>query len=343
MFTIKQSNKQKVANYILSYVPFSLLKGMFKITPLIGYYHLVSDKDVLHIKHLYTYKNVQQFKDDLDFILRNFSPLSLPDFLGYLKTGQVLPDNAFLLTFDDGLREAHDIITPILLAKGLPATFFVSSAFVDNKNLAHDHKASLIVGRLRASKIPSLERRIKDILQGNGQQVSDVENCILSINYHQCEVLNEIADAIGLDYQEYLTESAPYLTTDQMEQMIRRGFTIGAHGIDHPLYSTLSLDQQLKQTEVSMKFVRERFALNYGAFAFPHNDNGVSKDFFTEVQKNGLVDISFGTSGILDDTRKYHFQRFSLEKPNLPAEKLLEFQIARRVYRTFTGRKQIDR
>lgn len=339
----KPSMKATLANYILSAVPFSLLKGMFNITPLIGYYHLVSNEDVLHIKHLYTYKNVQQFKNDLDFILRNFSPLSLPDFLDYLETGQVLPDNAFLLTFDDGLREAHDIITPILSAKGLPATFFVSSAFVDNKKLAHDHKASLIVERLKTSATTSLERRIKDILQGKGHQVRDVENCILSINYHQCGVLNEIADAMSVDYQEYLTESAPYLTTDQMEQMIRKGFTIGAHGIDHPLYSTLPLDQQLKQTEVSMKFVRERFALNYGAFAFPHSDNAVSNVFFTELQKNGLVDISFGTSGILDDTGKNHFQRFSLEKPNLPAEKLLKFQIARRAYRTFTGHEQIVR
>ena len=343
MFTLKQSKKQTVANYILSYVPFSLLKGMFKVTPLIGYYHLVSDEDVLHIKHLYAYKNVKQFKNDLDFILRNFSPLSLPDFLGHLKTSQVLPDNAFLLTFDDGLREAHDIIAPILLEKGVPATFFVSSAFVDNKKLAHDHKASLIVERLRVSKTPSLERRVKDILQGKGHQVSDVENCILGINYHQCGVLDEIANAISMDFRDYLTESEPYLTTDQLEQMIRQGFAIGAHGIDHPLYLTLSLDQQLHQTKVSVTFVRERFVLNYGAFAFPHNDHGVSKDFFTEVQKNGLVDISFGTSGILDDTGKYHFQRFSLEKPNLPAEKLLEFQLARRVYRAFTGRKKIVR
>ena len=37
------------------------------------------------------------------------------------------------LTFDDGFRELHDVVAPILLRKGIPATFFVNSAFIDNK------------------------------------------------------------------------------------------------------------------------------------------------------------------------------------------------------------------
>jgi peptidoglycan/xylan/chitin deacetylase (PgdA/CDA1 family) len=343
MFNVKQSVKQTVAIHVSSIVPFSLLKGSCRAVPLIGYYHLVSDEDVLHIKHLYAYKNVKQFKDDIDFIMRNFTSLSLPDFLYYLKNDQEPPDNSFLLTFDDGLRETYEIISPVLLAKGVPAIFFVSSAFVDNKKLAHDHKASLIVEHLKQADALVLERRVRDILIQNGCKEGNIEDCILGINYHQCGVLNKIGEMMDLDFQEYLKKGKPYLTTEQLEQMIRKGFAVGAHGIDHPMYSTLSLDQQLYQTRVSVKFLRERFSLNYSAFAFPHSDHGVSNDFFREAKKDGLLDISFGTAGILEDTVQNHFQRFSLEKPILPVEKIIAFHLTRRIFKVLRGRGKVLR
>lgn len=337
MFASKHPKIHTVGSCISSFIPLSLLERITKAIPVIGYYHLVSEEEVLHIKHLYVYKNVKQFKDDLDFISNYFKPLSLLDFLARLKTGQELSGRVFLLTVDDGLREVHDVIAPILLEKGVPATLFVSSAFVDNKNLADDHKASLIVERLRKAKTPTLRRKTIEILQRKNNFVGDVAKSILGIDYHQHSVLDEIGEAVSIDFREYLRVNQPYLTSDQLAQLVRQGFAAGGHSIDHPMFCSLSLAQQLYQTRVSMKFVRERFGLNYGAFAFPHGDHGVSTDFFKEVQKDGLVDISFGTGGILEDTVQNHFQRFSLEKPPLPAEKVFAFQLLRRLYRVCRG------
>src|SRR4030043_661872 len=149
MLVKQQSVKSRFGRNFLSCVPSCLLKSMVKVNPLFGYYHLVSDEDVPHIKHLYVYKNVKQFKDDLDFILKKFRPLGLSDLIEYLKNGQAPPDYSFLLTYDDGLKEAAEIIAPILLSKGVPGAFFVCSAFMDNKRLATNHKASLFVEWLK--------------------------------------------------------------------------------------------------------------------------------------------------------------------------------------------------
>jgi peptidoglycan/xylan/chitin deacetylase (PgdA/CDA1 family) len=343
MIKIKQSIRQTSAMCVSSITPLSLLKRMSMNIPIIGYYHIINDEKVPHLTHLYAYKNVKQFKDDLDFILRKFSPLSLLDFLDHLKTGQSFPNDSFFLTFDDGLREVSDIIAPILLEKGIPGTFFVSSAFTDNHKMAHDHKASLIVEHLRRAGTRSMERSVWDIITGRGYLGSNVENCILGINYQHCGILNEIAEKIGLDFQMYLTETKPYVTTVQLKNMIKQGFAIGAHGVDHPLYSNLSLEQQLIQTKVSMNFIREKFDLNYGAFAFPHSDYGVAKEFFTKMEKYRLMDISFGTAGIMKDSEQNHFQRFSLERPILPAKKIISYQLARGFYQIIRGHNKINR
>lgn len=340
---MKQFNKQRLIAYISSAIPFSFLSGVIKSPPLIGYYHLVSDEEVPHIKHLYLYKSIKQFKDDLEFLLKRFRPICLTDFLTYMKTGRAVPDNAFLLTFDDGLRETHDVIAPILFAKGVPAAFFLCSAFVDNEMLAFDHKKSLVIERFRKVKTASLERNITEILLNNGTLVKDIEVCLLGLEHYEDRVLDEIAVTLNLDFREYLALTQPYITSDQVKQMITQGFVIGAHSIDHPRYSSLSLDQQLHQTRVSIEFIRETFGLKYAAFAFPHSDHGISNNFFKEVHRSQLIDISFGTAGILGDAVPTHFQRFSLEKPLLSAEKILAYQLARRTYRSYSGNDKVLR
>ena len=304
---------------------------------------MVSDDEVLHIKHLYGYKNIKQFEDDIDYILKQTSPISLFDLLDFLKTGRPLPKKAFLLTFDDGFREMHDFVAPILLEKGISATFFINSAFIDNKELSYDHKASLLAEYSQKMMASRLKTKLKHLLQKNKLEFNDIKSAILSIQYHQKHLLDEIAHFMNIDFNHYLLKNAPYLTSNHVKKLIKDGFTIGAHSIDHPLYSSLSVEDQLYQTIESVKFIREGFCLDYGAFAFPHTDNNVSKTFFFELYNSGLVDVSFGTGGMINDTFSNNMQRCSIEKPLMPAERVIGLEFARKVYKIVTGHNKIVR
>ena len=44
-------------------------------------YHLVNDNLVNHIKHLYEYKNIEQFSADIDTLVNNYSNLELKNIL----------------------------------------------------------------------------------------------------------------------------------------------------------------------------------------------------------------------------------------------------------------------
>jgi hypothetical protein len=103
------------------------------------------------------------------------------------------------------------------------------------------------------------------------------------------------------------------------------------------------LNDQVYQTEESTRFVKERFSLNYGAFAFPYGDRRVSGKFFIQIYSSGLIDISFGTSGMMKDTFPSHIQRFSLEKPLMPARNIVALQFARTTYKLLRGLGKIER
>jgi len=294
---------------------------------------MVSDDEVLHIKHLYAHKNIQQFKNDIDFLLKNYNPISLFDILDYLKENRSLPDKAFLLTFDDGFREMHDIVAPILLKKGVPATFFINSDFIDNKRLCYQHKASILAEHFKKLLPLDTTKKIKEIFQKNDLKFTDIKSGILSIKYRQKDIIDEIANLINVNFDDYLSKHKPYLTSDQTKRLINDGFTIGAHSIDHPWYAFLSLEDQLYQTIESVKFIKEKFGLDYGAFAFPHNDKNVSKEFFTELYKSGLVNVSFGAGGMMNKTYVSNFRRISLEKPLMPAEKIIPLRYAKKLFK----------
>jgi peptidoglycan/xylan/chitin deacetylase (PgdA/CDA1 family) len=315
------------------------------LNPLVVYYHLVSDADVPHVSNLYVFRTASQFERDMDVLAKMFRPISLRDFLLNLNGHRPLQPDSFLLTFDDGLRECRDVVAPILSKKGIPATFFLCSDFVDNKDLAYDFKKSLLIEFLAQGKVTVAARsQMEQLLKAVGIAGPDLVRSLLQVDYRRRSVLDDVAAVLGYNFAAYLKSSRPYLGSEQVRELLRMGHAMGAHSIDHPRYADLPLSEQVNQTRQSMSFVKERFGLNYGAFAFPHSDADVSKDFFRDVLGGaGGVDICFGNRGLMRDCVSRCVQRLSMEKTRLPAEVILAKGYMKAVAKVLTGRSVVKR
>ncbi len=337
-----ENAKTKVIWSIINVVPFELLKRSCAGSTLVVYYHLVSDGAVPHIKNLYRYKGRNEFQKDIDFLMKNYTPISLSDLILSTKGEKELPPRTFLLTFDDGLREIYEVAFPILLGKNLKATVFLSSGFLDNTELCYEHKASLLIEKLCSEKGYLICEKAQEFLKQNGIDYGSLDKGILGVGYSRRNLLEELGKILGVDFDEYLHNRKPYLTSDQITSLMKYGWTIGAHSIDHPYFSGLTLEDQMRQTLLSVKVIREKFGLSYGAFAFPHNDEGVPAEYFEKIEKSGIVDVTFGTGGVDSGMIGFHRQRMSLERPPLPARNLVAWQYARRIYRNFMKAEKAD-
>jgi peptidoglycan/xylan/chitin deacetylase (PgdA/CDA1 family) len=331
-------DKDRLIFRLLASVPLSFWQALSKLSPVIPYYHIVADEDVPHVKHLYGFRNTKQFQEDLDFFLANYSPVGLADVIGHLHQGKVLPKRSFLLTFDDGFREMHDVVAPILKAKGVPATFFLTTGFIDNLDMAHQNKASVLIEHLVQNPGNSLLKEVENLLDKNSIPGADLFSRLLAIRYRDKNLIMEIAAICGCDLAGYLSSARPYLASDQIRNLLRQGFTIGAHSVDHPLYAELSLKDQLFQTRESLRFLLDRFQISYRAFAFPHTDSGVSRDFFEKLQALRTLDASFGTDGMVKHSFPFNLERFTLDKSLLPAKRILAKHYPRGLYRNLFRR-----
>ncbi len=331
-------SKQILSSYVFSSLPISFLLSLSRTRNIFPYYHLISDDKVIHTHHLFRHKNTDEFKKDLQFITKHFTPVGLLELIAFVNQGRGLPMNAMHLTFDDGYRENYDVIAPILLEMGIPATFFVSTDFIDNKKLCFLNKISILIEHLEDLDIFSeYGNELSSFFKLRNIDIETTRKLIREIEYFDKEKLNEIASITRLNFEEYLEEMQPFLTEKQLRILISRGFTIGSHSLNHPRYSSLSLEEQLIQTKMSINHLVNNYQLKYRAFAFPHSDEGVRLDFFNKVFGSELIEISFGTGGIRDDCSSRVIQRISMEKPALGANRLVPLQLARRTYRDLVG------
>jgi peptidoglycan/xylan/chitin deacetylase (PgdA/CDA1 family) len=324
-------------------VPLHYMLSKLNVDLLVPYYHMVSDDHVVHVANLYRYKNVKQFTRDVDFMSSRFVPCSIEEIQERVKSGIPFETPRFIFTFDDGFSEMFSVVAPILEKRGLSGIFFINRDFTDNVSLAYMQKKSLLIESFTNGRPGSANAEARKILTDTGCWYGDTLLSIRAINYSTREVLDDLADPAGVDYDHYLRTVQPYLTSEQIVSLAERGFSIGGHSIDHPYYADLNLQEQMSQTAGSMKFISRLVNQGVSSFAFPHSDTRVSKQFYETVKKKAGVDICFGTKGIIDDCVPGSIQRIGIEKMMRSPSFTIRMHLIRKVFRKIRKKDFIAR
>ncbi|WP_277115466.1 polysaccharide deacetylase family protein [Chryseobacterium sp.] len=301
--------KNRIINVLAAFESENIGKS-FPLDYCLPLYHSVSDKELPHLKHVIRYKTTQQFEDDLDHMAGNFQFVNWQEFKEF-TSGNFKPQKKIaMLTFDDGFREFYDIVVPILERKGIYACNFINPAFIDNKDMMFRCKASLLADA--AEKKKTIDPEIYFILSLKNADRSILQKKILSVNYQQKDILDRLAEKFEIDFKAYSKEYQPYLSTEELKELTRKGFGISSHSWDHPKYGDLSLKRQMETTYKTFDYLKENGFL-YESFAFPFTDFEVKKEFFDELYKNEDIYCSFGCAGIKLDSVKRNFQRIPME------------------------------
>ena len=173
----------------------TILRGLIRLSNqniLIPFYHSVSDDVPNFINGLYTPRKIKDFKNDLETLLEFFEPVSLEELISITKNKNPKNRNIFHLTFDDGLANFHEIVAPILIEKGISATVFLNTNFVDNKELFYRYKASL----LYADYLKSDENKQKvyqKLITEAGSGDTNIKEFLFGVEYKNRGVLDSLA------------------------------------------------------------------------------------------------------------------------------------------------------
>ena len=287
------------------------------------FYHTVSDEYLLHIHPLYRPKTIDEFMKDLNFLLQYFKPIDAEEVIKHYLQGQPITQPSFHLSFDDGLSEIYHHVFPILYKKGISATLFINSAFVDNKALFYRYKIALIIDKIQNKSFTlATSSKIHSILELAQIKGKNWKDQLLRVNYYQQSVLDEIAQVLDINFNLFLQKQRPYLTLSELKELQNKGFTIGAHSVDHPPFSILDEKEQIRQTVESCQFVQTHLSEKNRLFAFPFSDMKVQPSFFNSIHSQ--IDITFGISGIKKaEYQGKHLHRIDMERGDKSARRCI--------------------
>lgn len=271
------------------------------------YYHVVSNESLPYIKHLYTYRDVDTFCRDLDFLQRHFQPISWREIS--MAEENKLP--SFCLTFDDGLQEIYTTIAPILKERNIPAVFFLNSDFVDNRDFFYRYKVSLIIEEgMRRGKDRAWKKKM------------------LSVPFEKQGILDGIASSLGIDCDRYFHDHTPYLTYLQIRELQQMGFEFGGHSVNHPHMYKLSEEEQTWQVETCMAQLRQHLQLPDSLFAYPFGQENLTASALRGLQEG--MDTVFGTNN-MEIAERPLFNRIWMEGTAYSGEDIIRGEYLRTI------------
>ncbi len=215
-------------------------------------------------------------------MLRIAEPVDLGQLLAWQRGLAERPAGWFL-SFDDGYRELHDVAAPILLRKGIPATFFFCSSFIDNRQAFFEDIIGLISEKLSRCT-PAARAEVDGILSKRGSSLSQ----LLRARIPQADLISAVTQVLEIDVGAWLGHERPYVTTSQVKSLLNQGFTVGAHSVDHSLFEQIHSEQRHAQLETGIAEIALRFDLDYKVFAFPYGEFGLTREFLESIEQEGL-------------------------------------------------------
>jgi peptidoglycan/xylan/chitin deacetylase (PgdA/CDA1 family) len=279
---------KKFARRMTKLLPLFAYRWMIKRSVIVLIYHVVSDKALNHLRHLYPYKSPKMFEADLLYLKKHYNIISYKQLLVHLSSQTEIPPNSILLTFDDGYSECFSTVRPLLLKHKIPCTFFITTDFVDNKNIFYRSKISLCIEKCKDKSLISLDK----------------------------DKIDEVCTKLGVNIPQYLASRKPYLTSDEIKCLASDGFTIGAHTKTHPNLNLLDNRDIEEEIVDSCKIIMSLTGEKAVPFAFPFFSS-IDRQFLRNlISKYGFIELFFDSHRLRKE-EDFIMNRVTVDSPSL--------------------------
>jgi peptidoglycan/xylan/chitin deacetylase (PgdA/CDA1 family) len=283
--------------------------GPFSRTLSILVYHrVVSDPDPLAPEQVCA----QEFDWQLAALARWFKVLPLTEAVVRLRDG-TLPRRSACVTFDDGYADNVTVALPILRRRGVPATFFLATSFVDGGRMWNDS----VIETVRAARGNTLDAAALGLTTLNiatdQMRREAIARALAALKYLPQEERQNRVD----EFAEQASRPLPsnlMMTTEQVRSLDAGGMEVGAHTVTHPILARLESARAENEIRDSKRGLEAMTGKRVGLFAYPNGRPG--RDYGPEhvgmVRTLGFdaaVSTAWGVASAASDP--YQLPRFS--------------------------------
>jgi peptidoglycan/xylan/chitin deacetylase (PgdA/CDA1 family) len=257
----------------------------------------------------FRYLPLDGFRRQLDHFTRTAHIATAAEFAHSLASAQPASD-AFVLTFDDGLRDHAAHVLPELRARGLWGIFFVSTLPLEQQRVLDVHKVHLALGRVGGRALlrelealirpemvePEYVSRLESELYRGHVEDEATSRVKRLLNYylkleHRARLCHEVWLRTGGDEARDLAEH--YLSAAQVCELRAQGMTIGAHSVSHRLLSQLPCAEQEQEVKGSIGTLEQLLGQRVASFCYPYGGHHSFNDDTLRLLTAAGIDFAF--------------------------------------------------
>jgi peptidoglycan/xylan/chitin deacetylase (PgdA/CDA1 family) len=223
----------------------------------------------------------EAFCAQVESLRRRVRILTLHELLAQLESGLPWREPAALLTFDDGYRDNFEAALPILRERGLPATFFLPTAFLETPQLPWWDQVAYVIKQTRVRCL-GLERQ-----PGGGAPPLAIDLEAMPRSAAIQTIIRAFLDETIADPRGFLDQLAAraevavdgealaralFTSWDQVRQLTgaATALAIGSHGHTHHKLAGLDEESQRRELTESKRILESRLGREVTALAYPY-------------------------------------------------------------------------
>jgi peptidoglycan/xylan/chitin deacetylase (PgdA/CDA1 family) len=240
-------------------------------------------------KHLH----VERFREQMEYLRRYHNPISLVQLIDYYCNHGAIPDNAVIITMDDGYKSNYELAYPVLRKFGVPATIFLTVDFVDRKHFLWFDRVEYAINmtKIEAAELQigsDTEQIFLDMQDSDAKMRSSqqVKQKIKSMPQELKEmVVDSLEHRLGCSLRDSNSFPDIYLPMEWQDvlEIVRSDIiSFGSHTVTHVIMTKCSVEAAKREASFSKQYIEDKTGLECKFFCYP---NGKAGDFDHRTRK----------------------------------------------------------
>ena len=278
---------------------------MYKNNFKIFLFHGVIKKKQFKIRN-YTSKHITETKfiNFLKRIKKNGKVLSLDETIYRIKNKLNLPNNTYVITFDDGFENNYSVAAPILAEMNMPATFYFSTDFIENNSISWIDKIEyafekkkegeiLLPYAMKKVKFNSINSKIK-ILNNIRKIVKS--NFKINIDRFLSQIFKELNIVMPKTLNSPIDKKINWKQIKHLNS--EELFTVGGHSHEHKSLASMQIKEMRQQIRKSFYYFKIRAGITLKHYSYPEGQkNDFNSQIINELKKRNIISCPTAING----------------------------------------------
>ena len=254
----------------------------------------------------------EKFEAQMKYIHTHYDIITLEEAVNIIETRRSIPQNAIVITFDDGYKDNYHTVYPIIKRYGLPMTIFISSDYIKSGMPTFVYATIVLLENAKNKLLDlsnyDLGKFMLDNAASKEQAILEIDRYSKMLRFDQRQqLLQEIISKVGLNGEKHILIDK-MLTWENISEMSHNLVSFGSHTCRHPNLTHLGSEDLHHELVRSKQSIEKKIHKEVKYFAYPYG----GKDALNDSVKQHVKEAGYEAAFVLYPEKLTAENKFSL-------------------------------